>query len=73
MVVDIVYDKEALKRDLRYKRIIELELSMDNCSKLIGVSKPTLSRLENGGMPDLMTFFKIIKWLNRDVREYIIY
>ena len=73
MVVDIVYDKEALKRDLRYKRIIELELSMDNCSNLIGVSKPTLSRLENGGMPDLMTFFKIIKWLNRDVREYIIY
>lgn len=70
---NIVYDKEALKRDLRYKRLIDLELSMDNCSKLIGVSKPTLSRLENGGMPDLMTFFKIIKWLNKDVREYIIY
>jgi len=73
MTNEIVYDKEALKKDLKYKRIIELGLSMDNCSKIIGVSKPTLSRLENGGMPDLMTFFKIIKWLDKDVKQYIIY
>lgn len=70
---EIVYDSEAIKRDLRYKRIIELEISMDICCKQIGISKPTLSRIENGNMPDLLTFFKILKWLGKDVKEYIKY
>ena len=69
----IIYDSEAIKRDLRYKRIIELEISMDICSKQIGISKPTLSRVENGNMPDLLTFFKILRWLDKDVTNYIKY
>jgi transcriptional regulator with XRE-family HTH domain len=67
----VFYDSESLKKDLRLKRIIELELSMDACSKSIGISKSTLSRVENGNMPDLLTFFKIIKWLGNDFKEYI--
>jgi transcriptional regulator with XRE-family HTH domain len=67
----VFYDSESLKKDLRLKRIIELELSMDACSKSIGISKSTLSRVENGNMPDLLTFFKIIKWLGNDFKQYI--
>ena len=67
----VFYDSQSLKKDLRLKRIIELELSMDACSKSIGISKSTLSRVENGNMPDLLTFFKIIKWLENDFKEYI--
>lgn len=73
MKCNILYDSESLKKDLRLKRIIELELSMDACSKEIGVSKATLSRVENGNMPDLLTFFKIIRWLNSDPSIYIKY
>jgi DNA-binding XRE family transcriptional regulator len=70
---DVFYDTESLKKDLRLKRIIELELSMDACAKQIGISKATLSRIENGSLPDLITYFKIIKWLNSDAKMYIKY
>jgi transcriptional regulator with XRE-family HTH domain len=71
MNFDVFYDSESLKKDLRLKRIIELELSMDVACKEIGISKATLSRVENGSMPDLLTFFKIVKWLGTDIKEYI--
>ena len=68
---DVFYDSESLKKDLRLKRIIELELSMDLCARNIGISKSTLSRVENGNMPDLLTFFKILNWLGNDFKHYI--
>lgn len=70
---DIIYDSESLKKDLRLKRIIEYNFSMDVCAKHIGISKPTLSRIERGSMPDLLTFFKIVKWLGTDSKNYIKY
>jgi transcriptional regulator with XRE-family HTH domain len=36
-----------------------------------GVSSATLSRVENGHMPDLVTFAKLCKWLQRDPREFL--
>jgi transcriptional regulator with XRE-family HTH domain len=36
-----------------------------------GVSPATFSRVENGHMPDLKTFAKLCKWLNRDPREFL--
>ncbi|SRR5258708_36726983 len=35
-------------------------------AKEIGVSAATLSRVENGNVPDLETFRKICAWLNED-------
>ncbi len=69
----IKYNSELLQKDLRLKRIIDFKLSLETCSKLIGISKPTLSRIENGSMPDIITFFKIIKWLDSDAKIYINY
>jgi transcriptional regulator with XRE-family HTH domain len=36
-----------------------------------GVSAATLSRVENGKMPDLETFAKLCKWLGRDPRTFL--
>ena len=36
-----------------------------------GVSTATFSRVENGHMPDLATFAKLCKWLDRDPREFL--
>jgi transcriptional regulator with XRE-family HTH domain len=36
-----------------------------------GVTHSTFSRVENGHMPDLKTFAKLCKWLNRDPREFL--
>jgi transcriptional regulator with XRE-family HTH domain len=35
------------------------------------VSSATFSRVENGHMPDLETFAKLCKWLERDPREFL--
>jgi len=35
------------------------------------VSPATFSRVENGYMPDLETFAKLCKWLQRDPREFL--
>jgi transcriptional regulator with XRE-family HTH domain len=35
------------------------------------VSPATFSRVENGHMPDLATFAKLCKWLDRDPREFL--
>jgi transcriptional regulator with XRE-family HTH domain len=37
----------------------------------VGISSATLSRVENGHMPDLGTFAKICKWLDKDPREFL--
>lgn len=36
----------------------------------VGVSPATLSRIENGHLPDIETFAKICDWLERDPREF---
>ena len=40
-------------------------------AKEIGISPSTLSRVENGKMPDLETFSKICAWLGKDPSEYL--
>jgi transcriptional regulator with XRE-family HTH domain len=37
----------------------------------VGVSPATYSRVETGHMPDLETFAKICRWLERDPREFL--
>lgn len=37
----------------------------------VGIGSATLSRVENGHMPDLETFAKICRWLGRDPREFL--
>lgn len=37
----------------------------------VGVSPATLSRVENGGVPDLETFAKVCSWLGEDPGVYL--
>jgi transcriptional regulator with XRE-family HTH domain len=37
----------------------------------VGISPATLSRVENGKIPDLETFSRICKWLNEDPSIYL--
>lgn len=40
-------------------------------AKEVGISPATLSRVENGGIPDLETFGRICKWLGDDPSKYL--
>lgn len=42
-------------------------LNIRDASKQIGISAPTLSRLQHEKMPDLITYQKCCKWLNVDM------
>jgi transcriptional regulator with XRE-family HTH domain len=42
-----------------------------NAAAEIEISPATLSRVERGHMPDLETFAKICRWLERDPREFL--
>ncbi len=37
----------------------------------VGISSATLSRVENGGVPDLETFGRICSWLGDDPAHYL--
>lgn len=37
----------------------------------VGTSPATLSRVENGRMPDLETFAKLCRWLGKDPKEFL--
>lgn len=40
-------------------------------AKEIGVSPATLSRVENGKIPDLETFGKVCSWIGEDPAQYL--
>lgn len=48
-----------------------LSLGLRAAAKEIGISYPTLSRVEKGSIPDLDTFFLLCTWLNVDAEEFI--
>lgn len=42
-------------------------ISLRTAAKQIGISAPTLSRLQNKRLPDLITYQRCCKWLNVDM------
>ncbi|MBL7767502.1 helix-turn-helix domain-containing protein [Flavihumibacter sp. UBA7668] len=36
----------------------------ETAAEIGGISAPTLSRIENGNLPDIDTYFRICKWLD---------
>lgn len=59
---------EELAGRIRQKR---LGKGVREVAKEIGISPATLSRLENGKIPDLETYSKICQWLGDDPAIYL--
>jgi len=64
---------EPLRIDRLALRIEERRAGMGirQAAKEAGVSPATLSRVENGKVPDLETFSKICQWLGEDPSEFL--
>jgi DNA-binding transcriptional regulator YiaG len=65
------FHKHTLAKDVKTLRRVDLDISMQVAADLIGISKPTLSRLEQGCTVDIETFAKVILWLKADPNRYI--
>lgn len=67
----LTFDCAAFSKSVKTYRIIELNADLRTVSKKLGISAATLSRIENQGMPDLITYAKICKWLGVGMNKFI--
>lgn len=65
------FDSKTFARQLRQKRLIDLDIKLDEVVKLTGVSKPTLSRIERGYKPDLVTYANLCDWLGVPMNHFV--
>lgn len=61
-------DIGALAQEIVAKRGV---LGVRAAARDVGISPATLSRVENGNVPDLETFEKLCRWLGEDPRRFL--
>ena len=64
-------DSGAVERLARRIEERRAGVGIRQAAKDVGVSAATLSRVENGKIPDLETFGKICRWLGDDPSSYL--
>jgi transcriptional regulator with XRE-family HTH domain len=57
------FDSQEFSRQIKTKRVIELNAGMRDVAKKAKVSISTLSRLENGKTPDMPSLISVCNWL----------
>lgn len=67
----MTFEHEKLAKTIKLQRVIDLKMDMRTAAKEIGISAATLSRIERGGMPDVLTFGLICKWLKKDMSNFL--
>lgn len=67
-----IFDSDKFAKAIKTKRIIELDITLREASKKAKVSFSTLSRMENGYLPELNNFIKVCNWMNTSAGEFII-
>lgn len=65
------FDSKEFSKRIKTKRVIELNYDLRTVSKKAKVSAATISRLENGSIPEMDTFLKMCEWLDALPREFI--
>lgn len=64
------FDNSGLRKALQTKRIIEQEKTLRQVCQECNIGIATLSRIERGKTPDLMSYAKICKWLNVSLDKF---
>jgi transcriptional regulator with XRE-family HTH domain len=66
----ISVDVKKLGKLLKDKRTFD-NLSLRDATKIHGIHPATLSRVENGGTPDIQTFAKLCHWYGVDMNFFV--
>jgi transcriptional regulator with XRE-family HTH domain len=61
------FNSKEFATDVKNKRG---ELSLRELSKELDISTSTLSRIENGEMPELLTYATLCLWMNESMSKY---
>lgn len=67
----MIYDSALFSKAIKLKRLFELKIPFRKAATIIGISSSTLHRIENGQIPDLLTYAKLCKWLKKDMNTFI--
>lgn len=67
----MTFNYENFRKDIILARSLKDRMGMRECAIRIGISAATLSRLERGDTPDLVTYIKVCKWLEKTIDTYI--
>lgn len=68
----ITFNSESFSKAIKTKRIIEDDITVRVLAKKLKISPATLSRCENHGTPDLITYAKVCRWLGVEMSKFII-
>ncbi len=69
--MQLKFDSAAFAKQLRQKRIIDENIDLRTVAQKTGVSPATLSRVEKGRMPELLTYAALCRWLGVPMNQYI--
>jgi len=69
------FDNEKFTNVVKEKMFTQMakekrRIGVREFAKKIGVSASTISRVENGKLPDVETFYKICWWMNKSTDEF---
>ena len=65
------FNSEKFRKDIILHRSLKHRMGMRECALQIGISAATLSRLEVGNIPDLLTYIKVCKWMKKSINNYV--
>jgi len=70
----VSFNNELLTSHITDKRVVDAKkhvlISGSEAAKIIEISKATMSRVMNGGAVDIISLFKICKWLGNPMESY---
>lgn len=70
----VSFNSELLTTHITDLRVIDAKkhilISATETAKLIGISKATMSRVMNGGAVDIISLYRICKWMGNPMEAY---
>jgi hypothetical protein len=71
-MMKLIFDGESFSKQVKQKRVIDEDLDMRSLAKKIKVSAATISRCENGHMPDIKAYARLCFWIGRQMNDFIV-
>lgn len=67
----LIFDGDSFSKQVKKKRVIDEDLDMRTLGKRLGISAATISRCENGWMPDIDAYARLCYWIGRPMNDFV--
>lgn len=70
-LMKLIFDGTRFSRMVKQKRLIDEDTDMRTLAKKLDISAATISRCENGCMPDIKAYSILCHWIGRPMNDFI--